>query len=275
MIRLINFAKETLSKRTIRWFGLITVLIICGGFYLYRDEVPPVLAQSAIDKLSDTTAAASGQKVLVFSPHPDDETIGVGGYIAASRRQGANIRIVLVTDGDKHHNEDVRYSEFKKATAILGVVESDLVFLGFPDSKLRMEKETTLYEALKQQLDSYSPDIVIIPHSHDANPDHCTLGRILEEIIKGEPQKPAVYEYLVHYELLWPRPREFAPDLYLTPPKSLVASDRQWQRFPLPQDIEDLKLAAIYTYQSQLKDSWLNGLLLSSVRRNELFALPG
>ncbi len=35
-----------------------------------------------------------------------------------------------------------------------------------------------------------------------------------------------------------------------------------------------VKKAAIFTYKSQLDDPWLNGLLLSSIRRNELLAIP-
>ncbi len=211
---------------------------------------------------------------MVFSPHPADETIGVGGYIAQSRKEGADVRVVLVTDGNKHHNEDIRYTEFKKATAILGVPESDLVFLNFPDGKLREQDKATLYERLKDQIDLYNPDIVICPHPRDAHPDHSTTGRIVEEILKTEPDKRTVYEYLVHYELLYPRPRKFAPNLCLLPPKHLVPFGREWRCFLLPQDISDLKVAATFTYKSQLNDPWLHGLLLSSVRRNELFAVP-
>ena len=69
---------------------------------------------------SPVSAATAGQKVLVFSPHPDDESIAVGGYIAQSIENGADVRIVLVTNGDWHHKEAVRYAEFKKATGILG-----------------------------------------------------------------------------------------------------------------------------------------------------------
>ena len=274
MGKLVDLIITKLSKGRNRWFAVTAVIVLFGSLYFYHAEVPQVLPQSAIYSLNDAATPTQGQKVLVFSPHPDDETIGVGGYIAQSRREGADVRIVLVTDGNKHHNEAIRYSEFKKATAILGVTESNLVFLNFPDGKLREQDESTLYNALKEQIDLYNPDIVIYPHPRDANPDHSTIGRIVEGIVKTESSKRTAYEYLVHYELLYPRPRKFAPNLYLLPPKSILSFDKEWRRFPLPQEIEDLKMTATFTYKSQLNDPWLHGLLLSSIRRNELLAIP-
>lgn len=268
-----SLMKRKPSRRAILWFIIAAIIALFGGLYLYRAEVPQVLAQSAIGSLQDAGAAANGQKVLVFSPHPDDETIAIGGYIAQSIKDGAEVKIVLVTDGNWHHQKDLRYSEFKKATGILGVTENNLVFLNFPDGRLRKQNPTMLYKALKEQIDLYDPDIVIFPTPRDYNPDHSTIGRLMEEILEAEPQERTVYEYLVHYEILYPRPRKFDPNLNLLPPDKLITAD-QWQCFPLSQDIENLKMSAIFTYKSQLNDHWLKGLLLSYVRRNELLAIP-
>jgi LmbE family N-acetylglucosaminyl deacetylase len=269
-----SLLKKKLNSKECRSFIIAAIVVLSGSLYFYHAEIPRVLAQSAIGSLNETVAPAEGQRVLVFSPHPDDETIAVGGYIAQSRKEGADIRIVLVTNGNYHHEEALRYSEFKKATGILGVPESNLIFLNFPDGKLREQNEATLYKALKEQVDLYNPDIVIYPDPRDYNPDHSTTGRIVEKILKAEPHKRIVYRYLVHYELLYPRPREFDPNLYLLPPRHLLTSDTEWQQFPLSQNIENLKMQAIFVYKSQLNDPWLKGLLLSSIRRNELLAIP-
>jgi LmbE family N-acetylglucosaminyl deacetylase len=271
--KLSSSVKRMLNRRAVRWIIIAAVIAMAGGLFLYREEVPPVLAQSAIQSLSDVIAPVKGQKVLVFSPHPDDETIGAGGYIAQSREDGADVRIILVTDGNYHHNKSIRYSEFKKATGILGVPESNLVFLNFPDGRLRKLDKTLLYEALKKQIEMYRPDIVVYPCPQDANPDHATIGKEVEEILPAEPWKITAYGYLVHYELLYPQPRKYAPGLYLLPPKRLLSVD-DWERFPLSQNVENLKISAILTYKSQLKNWWLHGLLLSSARKNELLTVP-
>lgn len=276
MQKLSGLIKKLHGKSRYRWLVLASILaliILTGSLSFYFFEVPPVMAQSSIDTLKDVPAAVQGQKVLVFSPHPDDETIAVGGYIAQSTAQGADVKIVLVTNGNFHHNEQVRYAEFRKATGILGVPESNLVFLGFPDSKLREMNQEVLYQALKQQIDIFHPDIIIYPSPYDFNPDHSTIGKTVEKILKSEPQRPVIYEYLVHYEVLFPRPREYNPDLYILPPKRLLSVD-DWQQFSLSPAIEDLKKEAIFTYRSQLANRWLYGILVSSIRRNELLAVP-
>ena len=37
--------------------------------------------------------------VIIFSPHPDDETLGCGGTIAKKVKEGYQVKIVFMTDG--------------------------------------------------------------------------------------------------------------------------------------------------------------------------------
>jgi N-acetylglucosamine malate deacetylase 1 len=271
----INKIKNKLRDSRFLRFTLIAVVFFAGiGCLLYPMNVPPVMAQSAVESLPNAVMPQSGQKVLIFSPHPDDETIGVGGYIAQSIANGAEVEIVLVTNGDFHGNEQVRYAEFRKATQILGVRESNLIFLGFPDRRLNKIDPNTLLSTLTTQIDQYNPDILIYPNTRDANSDHSTIGKVVEEILKADPRKMIDYEYLVHYKHIWPRPREFAPKLDLSPPDRLINVDTSWEKITLSQKVENLKSEAIRAYDSQLDNPWLNGLLLSSIRRNELLAAP-
>ena len=274
MKSLCNLIKERLGGKGWRRFVIVAVVFLTTGLYFYNWGVPPVLSQSAISCLVDVAPPAAGQRVLVFSPHPDDETIGVGGYIAQSIRNGADVRIVLVTNGNYHHQEAIRYAEFKKATGILGVSETSLVFLNFPDGSLRKIKQTVLGAALREQIDQFHPDIIIYPHPRDYNRDHAAIGKAVIDILESGHYNVTAYEYLVHYRLVWPRPRKFAPDLYLLPPENLTGPGNQWAVFMLTPDVEKQKQEAIFTYQSQLRNLWLNGLLLSSIRKNELLAIP-
>jgi LmbE family N-acetylglucosaminyl deacetylase len=255
---------------------VLTALIVLSiiACCIYASAVPPVMAQSSAGSLPDVVMSQSGQRILIFSPHPDDETIAVGGYIARSTAAGADVRIVLVTDGNYHHNEPVRYSEFKQATQILGVPESNLVFLGLPDGKLETLDKTTLSSALKAQIEQYDPDIVICPSIKDENPDHAAIGKTVEEILKADPHQRTVYEYLIHYKYIWPRPRELAPKIPLSPPIHLLNADSMWEKVPLSPIEENLKSEAIHVYRSQLENEWLKGLFLSSIRTNELLIVP-
>jgi LmbE family N-acetylglucosaminyl deacetylase len=262
------------NKRFLKLELMVLVVLIVIACFLYISDVPPVMAQDGTAALPDVVMPQSGQRVLVFSPHPDDESIGVGGYIAQSIENGANVEIVLVTNGDFHGNEQERYAEFKKATQILGVPESNLVFLGFPDGKLDKMDPAVLSVALQSQIEQFNPDIIIYPDVQDMNPDHSTIGKVVQQILAADPHQITNYEYLVHFKLIWPRPRELAPKLDLSPPEQLINADTTWEKVPLSQDIENIKSQAIHTYRSQLENEWLHGLLLSSIRRNELLTMP-
>ena len=148
MRKLFNRFKTRVGKKSriclLAIFTVVIAIAVSGGLYFYFTEVPVVAAQSSIGKLGEIAAAGNGQKVLVISPHPDDESIGVGGYIAQSIANGADVTIVLVTDGNAQHEESIRYTEFKKATSILGVPEANLISLGFPDGKLATEDQIAL-----------------------------------------------------------------------------------------------------------------------------------
>lgn len=39
-------------------------------------------------------------RLLVFTPHPDDETLGAGGLIQRVQRLGGQVQVVLMTNGD-------------------------------------------------------------------------------------------------------------------------------------------------------------------------------
>ncbi len=264
-----------LASRKLTWLLAGVLVVLAGGAltgYLWQRE--PVLPQRSIASLRPASLPSSGQRVLFFSPHADDETIAAAGFLTLAIRNGADVRIVLVTDCNKHHNEDMRYTEFKAVAATLAVDPSNLVFLGLPDGKLRELDPNSISQMLKQQIDSYDPQVVLYPHPKDMHPDHATTGKLVADILKADQKTREAYQYLVHFKLLYPQPRGLNQNLFLLPPKALVTSDVQWQRVDLPQDVEDVKTLASFTYRSQLGNVLLRDLILSSIRKNELLAVP-
>jgi LmbE family N-acetylglucosaminyl deacetylase len=273
--RLARNLKNLLFKGRRRWLFWVPVILIVIGIAFYLVMRPGVLPQVAIWLLDDVTLPGPAQVVLVFSPHPDDETIAAGGYIAASVREGAIVKIVLVTDGGKGplNNPNNRCLEFKKASALLGVPENDLVFLGLPDGNLKKLDHQRLREMLREQIDTYNPDFVIYPDPRDQHPDHSTIGTIIQQILEEDPLYRVSYSYVVHYQMFYPQPRGYNPNLYLLPPIGLIDFDSPWQRFMLSEEIENTKQEAIYAYKSQLRDPTVRWLLVSSIRKNELFSV--
>lgn len=50
--------------------------------------------------LSYSVSESDSNKVVIIAPHPDDETIGVGGFIQRLKNQGKDVHVVLVTSGN-------------------------------------------------------------------------------------------------------------------------------------------------------------------------------
>ena len=91
-------------------------------------------------------------RLLVFAPHPDDETLAAGGLIQRVLATGGQVRVVFVTNGDgyvdgvrrevrRQHTSKTdfieygerRHNEALQALTRLGVATSEGLFLGFPD----------------------------------------------------------------------------------------------------------------------------------------------
>jgi LmbE family N-acetylglucosaminyl deacetylase len=94
-------------------------------------------------------------RVMVFAPHPDDETVGVGGLLHRLARAHVPVRVAFMTNGDgyplaveaefdlRHPTRDdylalgrLRQQEAMRALGSLGLGKRDALFLGFPDGGL-------------------------------------------------------------------------------------------------------------------------------------------
>ena len=94
------------------------------------------------------TAAPSGayaKTILVVAAHPDDEVIMAAGRIAAARAAGDIVKVVLVTNGDIDGVASglTRQGEAVQSALTLGLVESDVIFLGYPDGSSRRIYDAT------------------------------------------------------------------------------------------------------------------------------------
>lgn len=91
--------------------------------------------------LAGFPSLAAAKTILVFGPHPDDETLIAGGHVRAAIAAGHTVKIVLVTNGDKPDVQQGlrRQGESVAAAEILGLTEQDVIFLGYPaDGMMRI-----------------------------------------------------------------------------------------------------------------------------------------
>lgn len=258
---------------------LIFVLILVGGFLIYSAYYRQymTLPQSAESLFPELPMDLHNKKIVVISPHCDDETLGQGGLIDRAVAQGSDVKVVLVTDCNKHKNGAVRKQETGNALAVLGATNSQ-DYWNFAEGKDgRSQQETDqLMSDYESLLATYQPDLIFVPHPSDTHDDHrwvSTTFRALPE--QAELKNKTVY-YLVHYNFLkFPSPAGLRPDAYLTPPAKLLLPHQKWYKFTLSQDEESVKEDAVLKYKSQLKltNPVLSRILLDFVRKNELFMM--
>lgn len=113
-------------------------------------------------------------KVLVFSPHCDDEILGVGGTLLRLASEGHEIYDCIVTkpytpDWSRKYisNRKKEIRSMRKMMNFTRVYE-----LGFPAVKLDMVSQKELNDRLSEVVSDIKPDVVFIPHRGDLNMDH-------------------------------------------------------------------------------------------------------
>ena len=81
------------------------------------------------------------KRILVVAPHPDDETLGVGGSIAKFAAQGDEVFVLIVSGHlpPLYNHEDYKetVSEAYSAFNLLGVAKSE--FLEIPAFGIQMK----------------------------------------------------------------------------------------------------------------------------------------
>lgn len=92
------------------------------------------------------------KKIMVIVPHEDDE-INITGGILNSQFDKSNCYVVFMTNGDYANRCKTRIKEAKKSCKYLGIKESNVIFLGYPDQYYRAK--THIYHTTKSTRETY------------------------------------------------------------------------------------------------------------------------
>ena len=160
-------------------------LVILHLFYHFRSALP----------LTD--------KTVIIAPHPDDEVIGCAGLIHALVERGMPPHVIILTGGENSHvyccnldkNKIVesRHQLTLKAAATLGLPESHIHCLHYPDGGVALEHPET--DRLRTLLSELNPQSVFVPHCGENWSDHLQAAEIAKHLLKG--QNVSIYEYCV------------------------------------------------------------------------------
>jgi LmbE family N-acetylglucosaminyl deacetylase len=183
-----------LFKKPILAFAL--VLLILFSFQLF---LAPASEHLTLAKMTEPTKK---EKTLVVVAHPDDEIIGPAGYIYNSIKNGAEVNVVILTNGDSNRwsavttSRDIlpqpedfiaegktRMNESEKALALVGVPKENIFYLGFPDRglpELSTKFQTKSERSPYTKLDTNTYDGVFEPGTAYSG---ANLQTLLKEII--------------------------------------------------------------------------------------------
>jgi LmbE family N-acetylglucosaminyl deacetylase len=160
-------------------------------------------------------------RILVFAPHPDDESLAAGGFLQRAFQVGAPTRIVYATSGDNNPwaqrlferrwriglADRKRWGERRKQEAlaalrVLGGSEDQAVFWDLPDqgiTSLLMRGIRPAFDLLREQIREWKPTLVLQPAAEDVHPDHSALHVLLSLACASLPEPPpTTLNYVVH-----------------------------------------------------------------------------
>lgn len=197
-------------------------------------------------------------KVVVFSPHPDDEVLGVGGTMARLAHEGHELFSVIVTKGDSPMFDSASVKQLREeaitASKILGV---KTIFLeDFPAALMDTIPHAQLNEALSKVLKEIGPELIFTPVCGDLHLDH---RKIFDSVlIAARPSSLSTVKAICAYETLsetnWyapPLTPGFMPNMYVDISgfleKKLQAMESyqsQLRAFPHERSLESLKALA-------------------------------
>jgi LmbE family N-acetylglucosaminyl deacetylase len=154
-------------------------------------EFLAALTELPMGSLNDLTADAP---FVVLSPHPDDETLGAGGLLAATCATGQRADVVVVTDGSGSHPRSkaypprrliaLRQAEVEAAGALLGVSPDRLRHLGLPDTQAPSSGPAfdTAVEAIVDLCTKAGAKSLFVTWDGDPHCDHEATARMAQAV---------------------------------------------------------------------------------------------
>lgn len=115
-------------------------------------------------------------KIMVVSPHPDDETLGAGGSLLKLKDTGNQIYWLNITDvkiAGGGYNETFiskRKIQIEQINAFFGF--DGFINLKFQPTSLNDSIKGELISAIANVFDEIRPDCIILPDYNDAHSDH-------------------------------------------------------------------------------------------------------
>jgi len=146
-------------------------------------------------------------RILVLSPHPDDEVLGPGGTLYRYGKAGNEIMVVYMTDGSGStpgaDADKMKQTRLEEAGKIGETYHFTQKFLDYKDGALEVSENTI--KTLKNIIIEFKPHRIFLPSFLDSHKDHITTNHILYSVLKDSPNLEAeIFGYEVWTNIPFP-----------------------------------------------------------------------
>lgn len=162
------------------------------------------------------------KRLLVISPHPDDEILGCGGTIIRSIAEGNEVYVCIVTKGclPLYNQERIEKNRQDMFLCHQHIGIKKTFTLDFPAAMMEKVERHELNGRILDVIREIQPDEVYIPHWGDMQKDHKIVAEAAMVALRPKyyPQVKKIYGYETMSETAWNSPNvqnEFIPNVYV------------------------------------------------------------
>jgi LmbE family N-acetylglucosaminyl deacetylase len=136
--------------------------------------------------------APGAPKVLIFSPHPDDEVIIGGLALRLLRQMNWNVINVTVTQGSNQARQSERLAELKACCDCIGFGLQTTVPGGLEKVNVKARESELAHWAksvkvIADILAQHQPRVILFPHDNDWNSSHIGTHYLVMDALKSLP----------------------------------------------------------------------------------------
>jgi len=151
---------------------ILTSAFILYSFVMFAQPIMADLLNPVQVNADQRVEHMKGKSILVFTPHPDDETFSMAGTLALLARNGNNIHVVIYTNDNRGSLDltmtrerlaEIRRAEEEKACLAVGIPKSNIHWLGYEDGDLEYADPKVLRGDVARLIKKYRPDVVFSP----------------------------------------------------------------------------------------------------------------
>jgi LmbE family N-acetylglucosaminyl deacetylase len=170
------------------------------------------------------------QRVLILSPHPDDEVIGCGGLISKVKDEGGQVFVQFVTLGDTRDvsvtgssTVDQRLAEIERVAGVLKYDDWDIAMPGSQyhlrlDAMAQVDLIGVIEAGCRLSVRAVEPTVVLLPSPLSYNQDHRAVAEATLTALRpacGERTAPTVVAIFEEVADQWTPRGSTPPNLFI------------------------------------------------------------